>query len=169
MDTQALMEAKIYIEAWREQWRLMKRIYADVLKNDQEFHFLFESDYLLIRFNRENEMALREKVRLYEASFSDKWIEASETVEKYKDYFATLLHINCIIALSENELSGREMYAFLERVTHLTFLALLAFAETTEESLLSMLALNRAWREGEFRAMRYMQSSTGEHQQDNKK
>jgi hypothetical protein len=151
------MEVWIRVDGVYAQFKVLKKIYKSLLKEDITFHFFFEIGYLLIRFDKDRKDEFDKALRGYEHLFIDEWKEDSETVRLYQGYFADLFHLNSKFALEEFYKTNRSLsddYDFrrlYERITHTSFDMLSAqFVGKNEPRILAELALGRSMLEGQI-------------------
>lgn len=146
-----IYETMIMARGYKEQWEIVCTLYDNLLKDDPNWHFFYEPYFVIVRFSAENKSKI-EKMLGDLFNGSTVWVDCS-TVEKYKDYFTKLFHMNCEFVLSNRKIKNKnEVYAIFERMEHTLFEAfayqIAIYLKMTEETLLSNMAVRRAFLNG---------------------
>lgn len=131
------------------------KFYKDALFQDDQFHFLDEPGYLLVRYSPDLDETIRKYVsrkKKLTFDFRGFWKEHSNSVVKYSDFFAKLLHITSEFALSEYDKASYDEEPLFERMYHIQFniLDYMGFYPYSETNLLAQLAMRRSFAMGYY-------------------
>ncbi len=144
--------SKGYTTNLKFQQNLIKSIYFNVFKEDNNFWFLPEPGYFQIRFSHENKDKIIEYCNKKRLEFEDcrPYQDGSCDVKDHQSAFGKIMHECSVISLSKEY----EPYKLYERITHCVFLIFsYGFAEKefmNEATTLSKLSIDRAYTEGLF-------------------
>ena len=113
-----IRECNLYLHE-TQQRPLLAELYRKVFFDDNNFWFLYEGEYVVIRYSDDHEKQFLDRVDpdIIGNGCSD-WIDSSEEVEKHKLAFSKIMHECAVIALSQEYEPGR----LFERITHCVFL-----------------------------------------------
>jgi hypothetical protein len=131
---------------------LIKSLFFNVFKNDDNFWFLPEPGYFQIRFSESNKEAIIDHCNKKRLVFRDcqPYKDGSCDVKDHQQAFGKLMHECSVISLSKEY----DPYALYERISHCVFLIFsYDFAEKIEMNepmVLSRLAIDRSYTEGLF-------------------
>ena len=107
-----------------DQRRVIYELYDLFLKDDPSFHFLYEYDYLLLRFEKKHAKKYLGVLdeNNYKYVMFDAWYESSQSVSMHFKFFEQYFHIISVLVL-DTELFGptsdNNMKAWIiERIVH---------------------------------------------------
>jgi hypothetical protein len=155
MNVNEFVEIHIILTTIKDQRRVITKLWQSFLKDDQEFHFLYEPGYLLLRFDRKNLNTYCKELnrRHWKYKYYSEWIEAdSKTVNHYKEFFASYFHLISTFILSHNHdltFNDKEYYAednVLERIAHCYYN--ISNSKIREQNLYAYFAISRAYMNG---------------------
>ena len=95
--------------------RFIKTLYKKFLKNDKNWHFFYEGDYMLLRLEKWNSKldSYLKKKKIVEG-YSD-WVDANDLVRKYQSIFKELFHCYSVLSMMVKE---KDFMMALDRVIH---------------------------------------------------
>jgi len=131
---------------------LIKSLFFNVFKDDENFWFLPEPGYFQIRFSAKNKDAILDYCNKKRIEFKNfrPYQDGSYDVRDHQEAFGKIMHECSVISLSKEY----DPYALYERITHCAFLIFsYDFAEKkqmNEAMVLSRLAIDRSYTEGLF-------------------
>lgn len=126
----------------------IKTLWHHFLKDDSHFHYLHEPGYLLVRFKREmfwDYLPYLDELGI-EYQFGDEWIEQSQAVREYPEFYAAYFHLISVFILSNDiTLSADEGLGthVLDRISH-CFYNISGMHSQREDAVMAVLALGRA-------------------------
>lgn len=99
-------------------WEIIKGAYCEVLQDDSNWHFFYEGKYNIIRCSEEFYEQLLEYLEECGVYYVEKgvWLDGSNTVRLYQQYFMPLFHNFSMLALQEY--GHWNISSLLDRVIH---------------------------------------------------
>jgi hypothetical protein len=98
-------------------WIHILAIYADILKDDDKWHFFYEGDFSIIRCQAKYQKKLEKYFKDNDIDFQcrGEWKGDHWAVEKYKEYFTNMFHYFSMLAIKMEE---NEMRFVADRIIH---------------------------------------------------
>jgi hypothetical protein len=146
-----MVEIRITIDDFKEQVKVIKKLWNKILINDLTFHYLLEHGYLLLRCDRDKWAVYEKELKSLNLKYYyiDRWEEgrANKMVSKYSDFFAQYFHILSVLMLN-NRPSVDELPKIMERIEHCLFDA--ADEQNYESAALINIALAKIYYNGVY-------------------
>jgi hypothetical protein len=102
----------------KRAWEIIKEIYTEVLKTDDNWHFFYENAYNIIRCSKSFYPEVIEKLKQLDVYYKEKgeWIDEQTATRKYQHIYKSLFHYFTLMALEEYDWS--EIHSIYDRVSH---------------------------------------------------
>jgi hypothetical protein len=99
-------------------WEIIKEIYTEVLKDDDNWHFFYENNYSIVRCSESFYPEVIEKLKQLDVYYREKgeWVDEQVATIKYQHIYKGLFHYFTLMALEEYDESDIGM--IYDRVSH---------------------------------------------------
>jgi len=102
----------------KRAWEIIKEIYTEVLKDDDNWHFFYENNYNIVRCSESFYLEVIKKLKGLDIYYREKgeWVDEQIATRKYQHIYKGLFHYFTLMALEEYDEDDIGM--IYDRVSH---------------------------------------------------